>query len=261
MIDVLINNVWTKMTQDELQVGSDGFAFEAGLYETMRTMDFKLIFLRPHLNRLFSTALKIGLKIQYSFIEITDMLEKVIDNFPAPNQRIRILAVPDKLIVYTSHLNLDPIIYKGVSALTVEAQRNMPEVKTTNYHTCLSAAKKATVANCFDAILCDKDGNVFEGSKSNVFWVKTGKLTTRKKDVLPGTTRQMIIDKSPITVHYGKLKIRDVAGIDELLLTNSGSGVVPILKVDKNTIGDGTVGRITRELMDNYTGWLRDEFI
>ena len=57
MIDVLINNVWTKMTQDELQFGSDGFAFEAGLYETMRTMDFKLIFLRPHLNRLFSTAL------------------------------------------------------------------------------------------------------------------------------------------------------------------------------------------------------------
>jgi branched-subunit amino acid aminotransferase/4-amino-4-deoxychorismate lyase len=261
MIDVLINNVWTKMTQDELQVGSDGFAFEAGLYETMRTMDFKLIFLRPHLDRLFSTALKTGLKIQYSIIEITNMLEKVIDNFPGPNQRIRILTVPDKLIVYTSYLNLDPIIYKGVNALTVEAQRNTPEVKTTNYHTCLSAAKKATVANCFDAILCDKDGNVFEGSKSNVFWVKTGKLTTRKKDVLPGTTRQMIIDKSPITVHYGKLKISDVAGIDELLLTNSGSGVVPILKVDKNTIGDGTVGRITRELMDNYTGWLRDEFI
>ena len=52
-----------------------------------------------------------------------------------------------------------------------------------------------------------------------------------------------------------------MAGIDELLLTNSGSGVVPILKVDNNTIGDGTVGRITRELMDNYTGWLRDEFI
>ena len=78
---------------------------------------------------------------------------------------------------------------------------------------------------------------------------------------MPGTTRQMIIDKSPITVHYGKLKISDVAGIDELLLTNSGSGVVPILKVDKNTIGDGTVGRITRELMDNYAGWLRDEFI
>ena len=161
VIDVLINNDWTKMTQDELQIGSDGFAFESGLYETMRTMDFKLVFLQPHLDRLFSTAQKIELKIQHSVIEITEMLERVINNFPDPNQRIRILTVPGKLIVYTSHLNLDPVIYKGVNAITVVARRDTPEVKTTNYHACLSASNKANDANCFDAILCDKEGNIY----------------------------------------------------------------------------------------------------
>ena len=260
MIDVLINNDWTKMTQDELQIGSDGFAFESGLYETMRTMDFKLVFLQPHLDRLFSTAQKIELKIQHSVIEITEMLERVINNFPDPNQRIRILAVPGKLIIYTSHLNLDPVIYKGVNAITVVARRDTPEVKTTNYHACLSASNKANDANCFDAILCDKEGNIYEGSKSNVFWVKEGKLTTRNKDVLPGTTRQTIIDKPPITVHYGILKKKDLFNIDELLFTNSGSGVVPVTGVNGKTIGNETVGPVTRELMINYIEWLQEEY-
>ena len=124
MIDVLINNHWTKMTQEELQIGSKYFAFESGLYETMRTMNYKLVFLEPHLERLFSTAQKINLKIHHSLEEITEMLEKVINNFPDPNQRIRILSVPDKFIIYTSPLNLNPIIYDGVNALTVEAQRD-----------------------------------------------------------------------------------------------------------------------------------------
>jgi branched-subunit amino acid aminotransferase/4-amino-4-deoxychorismate lyase len=260
MIDVLINNHWTKMTQEELQIGSEYFAFESGLYETMRTMNYKLVFLEPHLERLFSTAQKINLKIHHSLEEITEMLEKVINNFPDPNQRIRILSVPNKFIIYTSHLNLNPLIYNGVNALTVEAKRDTPEVKTTNYHVCLSALNKAIEANSFDAILCDKEGNIYEGSKSNIFWVKEGRLTTREKDVLPGTTRRTIIEKSQISVHYGLLNKKDLLNIDELLCTNSGSGIVPITEVNESTIGNKLVGRISRELMINYTNWLEEEY-
>ena len=107
MIKVLINNHWESIPKENLQLGTDTFSFSSGLYETFRTLDFKPVFLQPHLDRLFSSANRIGLNIEFTQSDILNMLSKVIRNFQDPNQRVRILAVPNKLIVYTSYLNLE----------------------------------------------------------------------------------------------------------------------------------------------------------
>ena len=181
MIRVLVNNVWETFPEESLQIGADTFAFQTGLYETFRTLDWKPIFLEPHLIRLFQSAKNIGLEIQYSHNELLSMIAKVISNFDDPNQRVRILAVPENLIVYTSPLSLDPVIYDGVSAITMCANRETPNVKTTNYKVCYDAWKQAEKLNCFEAILMDESGHVFEGSRSNIFWVKNRQLFTRRR--------------------------------------------------------------------------------
>ena len=123
----------------------------------------------------------------------------------------------------------------------------------------MNAYEIAQDNNCFDAILIDEDDQVFEGSRSNVFWVKNNDLYTREKDVLPGITRQMIIMNSPHPVNYSKLKLLDFGGADEVFLTNSGSGIIPVVKVNNTQIGVGNPGPITMNLLDLYPTWMNNE--
>ena len=119
--------------------------------------------------------------------------------------------------------------------------------------------KIAEENDCFEAILLDKNNQVLEGSRSNVFWVQGEKLFTRKEDVLPGVTRQNVILGFPFPFFYGQLNQFDFNQINEIFLTNSGSGIIPVVKVNSIQIGTGKPGPITVELLKMYDGWLNNE--
>ena len=187
------------------------------------------------------------------------MIKEVIAQFKDPDQRARILLVPKKLIIYTTSLDLDLKIYKGVLTITVPTLRNNPHIKTTDHKDCLDAYYNAQKNNCFDVILLDGDSTVLEGSRSNVFWVKNNSLLTQKADVLPGVTRQIILSNSPFPIKFGNLNVFDFERLDELFLTNSGSGIIPVIKVNSLKIGKGKPGPVTRELMKLYETWMNNE--
>ena len=62
MIKALVNTSWELFDIDELQPGTSVFNFDTGLYETFRAKDHKPILLKPHLDRLFSSAKSKSLK-------------------------------------------------------------------------------------------------------------------------------------------------------------------------------------------------------
>ena len=186
------------------------------------------------------------------------MIIQIIESSPEPDQRVRVLLVPDKVIIYTITLDLDYEIYNGVSVITVQAKRDTPEIKTTNYHSCLNAYQLAQENECFDAILMDENQMVFEGSRSNLFWMKKDSLFTKETGVLPGVTRNTIITHSPYAVKYGELNVLDFDWLSELFLLNSGLGLIPNVKVYNSIIGNGVPGLITKELMKLYDSWAFD---
>jgi len=259
MKTVLLNGEWTTVPTEKLQFGTPSFGFQPGLYETFRTLNYKPVFLILHLERLFTSAEKIGLEINFTQKQLMDMIAKIIQGLNDPNQRVRILATPEKLIIYTSALNLNESIYDGVSILTVPAKRFSPEIKTTDYSTCLSAWEKAQRLNYFEAVLVNENGDIFEGSRSNIFWVKNGKIFTRQKEVLPGVIRQVLITKSPFSIIFAKLNKTDFIKTDELFITNSGSGIVPAIRVNNQKIGSGEVGQITNKLLGLYRKWIGED--
>ena len=139
MIQALVNGTWKSFDEDELQPGTDSFKTKTGLYETFRTKNFKPVLLQPHLDRLFQSAKKINLKILYSRKEIERMIMMVIHNFYEEDQRARIIVFKNKVIVYTTALDLDKQIYDGVDTLTISYERDTPDIKTTDYKGCLDA--------------------------------------------------------------------------------------------------------------------------
>tara|TARA_B100001142_G_scaffold294720_1_gene315121 strand:- start:241 stop:1026 length:786 start_codon:yes stop_codon:yes gene_type:complete len=260
MIQALVNGVWKSFDEDELQPGTDSFTTNTGLYETFRTKNFKPILLQPHLDRLFQSSEKINLKIIYSRKEIEKMITMVIHNFHEKDQRARIIVSKNKVIVYTTALDLDKQIYDGVDTLTISYERNTPDIKTTDYKGCLDAYKKANKSSCFEAILLDRNNCILEGSRSNVFWVISNSLFTRENSVLPGITRKTIIENSPTPILYEKLNIFDINRVDELFLTNSGSGIIPVRKVDSVIINNGLPGPITFKLLELFNLWSKKPF-
>ena len=133
MIKTLVNGYWKYYDGEELQPGKESFHFESGLYETLRTKNYKPIFLKPHLDHLFFAAKKINLNITYSNSDIKNMISKVLTQFHIRDHITIIIVALKKVIIYDTELNLDQKIYNGVATITVSTERSNPTIKTTDY--------------------------------------------------------------------------------------------------------------------------------
>lgn len=110
-------------------------------------------------------------------------------------------------------------------------------------------------------LLVDAAGNVVEGLGFNVFAVSQGELTTPHEGMLEGITRRTVIEMAAtleLPVRLRALPAGELRAADEVFLSTSGGGVLPVTRVDGHPIGDGLVGPITRRLVDTYWAWHAD---
>jgi branched-chain amino acid aminotransferase len=105
------------------------------------------------------------------------------------------------------------------------------------------------------AILPDADGFVTEGPGFNVFAVIGGELYTPARGVLLGITRRTVLEiaeRSGIAAHVADLLIGNLYRADELFLTSTAGGVIPVAVLDGQPVGDGTTGPVTRQIRERY---------
>lgn len=111
------------------------------------------------------------------------------------------------------------------------------------------------------AVLLDSDGNVTEGRGWNIFRVKGGSLLSPDRGVLEGITRQTALELAArlnIKAGVGKISADDLISADEVFLTTTAGGIIPIRSVDQRPVGDGTIGPVTRRLTEMYNALLSD---
>ena len=107
-------------------------------------------------------------------------------------------------------------------------------------------------------ILLDFDGNVTEGPGFNVFAIKDGVLITPDRGVLAGVSRKTILE---IADHLGiravirPLSVDELLAADEVFLSSSGGGVIPIVRVNETIYGNGVKGPISVRLNETYWQW------
>lgn len=105
------------------------------------------------------------------------------------------------------------------------------------------------------AVLLDRDGNVTEGRGWNIFALHDGRLVSPDSGVLEGITRRTVIELAQLTnikAELGKLKADDLRGADEVFMTSTAGGIMPIRRIDDRVIGTGTRGPVTKRLTDLY---------
>ena len=106
-------------------------------------------------------------------------------------------------------------------------------------------------------VLVDGDGNLAEGPGFNIFVVKEGAIATPARGVLEGVTRRTAIE---LATDAGYEAVRrcvfadEARTADEVFVTSTVGGIMPVTKVDGRAVGSGSPGPITLELSEAYWG-------
>jgi branched-chain amino acid aminotransferase len=104
-------------------------------------------------------------------------------------------------------------------------------------------------------ILVDAEDNVVEGPGFNVFAVANGTISTPDRGVLEGITRKTIIElaaEHDIHLAARPVPADELRQADEVFLSSTAGGVIPITTVDGEAVCNGEPGPLTRQLREAY---------
>jgi branched-chain amino acid aminotransferase len=130
-----------------------------------------------------------------------------------------------------------------------------PRVKSLNYMNLIMAKMEATAAGADEALLLDEDGFVCEAPGYNLFAVREGVVLTPEYGVLEGITRQTVLEicaELGIPTVTKGLAPFDLLVADEIFLTSTSAGIVPVTTVDGARIGDGRPGPMFKRIDGAY---------
>ncbi len=151
-----------------------------------------------------------------------------------------------------------PDLADGVAAVAATRRAPDPEAFPTGFKTpCLPrllAHREARERGAFEALMLDARGHVVSGTRSNVFAAIEGTLTTPPTPpALPGVTRQRVLDAAEaagLEAEIRRLHRDELPEADELFITFTGPGIVPIVRLDGAPIAGGRPGPIAGKLAD-----------
>jgi len=142
-----------------------------------------------------------------------------------------------------------------------------------NYSNAALARVEALKSGYDEAIMLNYNGKVAEGSAENIFIVKNGIIKTPPldADILNGITRDSVIrliKADRIKLIQKNITLKELLKADEVFMTGTAAEVKSVTKINKTSIGNGKVGKITKTLQksfidivmgndDRFTSWLR----
>jgi len=243
-----------------------------GVYTMMRTYEHnKFLHLREHLIRLDKSMATLGWDFQLDIKALRHGLHKVCTEYGQEDARVRIdvLAKGESeaaagsrvLISLQPFLPIPESVYQDGVRVNIEPalSRKQPEVKKAEFAV---TRRKYLERDPFryEYLMTDDDGHILEGTTSNFFGVLNGVLWTADRDVLEGIARMIILklaEEAQIPVRLDSLKANDLPTISESALSSASRGLVPIVQIGDQMIGDGYPGQITRTLIRAYDGYVK----
>jgi branched-chain amino acid aminotransferase len=110
------------------------------------------------------------------------------------------------------------------------------------------------------AVLVDADGYLSEGPGFNVFRVQDGGVTTPHGTVLEGITRESVrelCDELAIPFAFANITPDELRDADEVFLSSTAGGIMPVSRVDDRILGNGRPGPLSTRMRDLY--WQKHE--
>ncbi len=237
------------------------------VYEVIRIMEGKPLFLREHLDRMKSSLGLQSMPLSKSQEEIRNLIEILVkkNEFKEGNIKLLLNGInPTVLYLYfIPHYYPEAKLYQqGIVTKTLKIERNNPNAKVID-----PAYKKAVVEfieneEIYEALIVNQKSEITEGSKSNAFFVKDGSLITPPlKDVLGGVTRHKIIElakKHSINVLEAPLRVEDIPSLEAAFISGTSPSILPIRKINDTDLASST-NPVIIKLIEVFKGTVKEE--
>jgi branched-subunit amino acid aminotransferase/4-amino-4-deoxychorismate lyase len=248
-----------------------GFLYGSGLFETLRVEQGVVFGLDRHLDRLYHSAEQLAFLMTRTKDSLKQAIAELLKANDLTQARMRLTVsagsptgtedMPDPTILITA-VPLTPyaeVCYsKGILAILCPYRQNPADPlaghKSTSYFSRMMGLRLAHQKQAAEALWFTTDGYLAEGCVSNVFLVRDGALLTPPlgTPVLPGVARQTVCDLADthhLDLQETALRIDDLLGADEVFITNVIMKIMPVVSIEQHTVGQGTVGPVTQNVM------------
>ena len=270
---VYLNGEFMPIDEARVPVLDRGFIFGDGVYEVIPVYGKRLFRLDEHLDRLANSLDATRIPNPYPESEWKKNLSQIVMKHEYEDQSVYVQvtrgvakrdhAFPET-ITPTVFMMSNPLqvididtFSKGVSAITLDDIRwQYCNIKAITLLPNILLKQTAVDEGAQEAILV-RDGEVTEGSASNIFIVIDGVIKTPPKSsrLLPGITRDLIVElaaKNHINCVESNFSRTELSAADEVWLTSSTKEVLPIVKLNDEIIGDGKPGPVSRKMYEIF---------
>ena len=250
------------LNDDEALLHVSDLSIQRGyaVFDFFRTIKGIPFFMNEYLDRFGRSAAAMHLSLSKSKQELSEIIYELLKRSSFTEAGIRLMStggysadgyhVSEPNLVITCHpVKLaGPLDFeKGLSIITHEYQRDLPQVKSINYLMAvwLHPLLKEKQA---DDVLYFKNKIITEFPRANVFIVTAdGKLVTPARDILFGVTRKNILlqAKQVIETEERDITIDELVSASEIFLTSTTKRILPVVKVNGNSVGNGKAGTVT----------------
>lgn len=274
---IYINGRFVPRKDAKVSVFDHGLLYGDGAFEGIRSYKRRVFKLEEHMNRLYETAHTLMIRIPLTQKQMMEAIVATLEKNGISDGYIRVIItrgegdlgldprkcygkpnviiIADKITLYAREL-----YNKGMAIITVPTVRNNPEalnprLKSLNYLNNILAKIEANNSGYAEAIMLDPQGYVAECTGDNIFIVKHGVLSTPGQGRLQGITRDTVMamaKDSRIATQERFITRHEVYTADECFLTGTAAEIIPVVKVDGRTIGNGRPGAMTLKMMKMF---------
>ncbi len=279
---VYVNGEYVPETEAKISIFDRAFLFADGVYEVTSVLDGKLIDFDGHAKRLQRSLdeLKMRspvtteelLEIHRELVRVNEIDEGLIylqvtrgaaadRDFAFPPED-----TPPGIVLFTQNkpgLANNPTAQKGIKVISFEDLRwGRRDIKTVQLLYPSLGKMAAKEQGCDDAWLVE-DGFVTEGTSNNAYIVtKEGTIVTRQlsNDILHGITRAAVLRfarEAQIKVEERPFTIEEAQNAKEAFFTSASAFVMPVVEIDGEKVGDGTVGDMVPRIREIYLEEMR----
>ena len=265
-------------SQARVPVLDHGLLYGDGVFEGMRVYGRRVFRLEDHLQRFATAAKALALELPGGTAAVREIVLETARAFGADEAYVRLIATrgdgplgidptqcpKPRLICIVDRINVHPENKRssGVDLLTSSWRRPPadvldPRVKSLNYLNNVMAKLEAVQRGGDEALLLNAAGSIAEASVANLFVVRGGDLLTPPSGdgALEGITRATVLELAAslgIEARTQSLGRFDLFAAEEVFLTGSGTGMVPVRSLDGRTIGAGGPGPVYEKIWSAF---------
>ncbi|MBK8800835.1 MAG: aminotransferase class IV [Fibrobacteres bacterium] len=270
-----VDGRWSPEEEATVPVMDRGLLLGDGIFETVRVKAGVPEFFTEHFARLCNSAQAVKIRQPWSQVQLEALCAEICSRSDLADASVRITLTrgaykgtlsdtgdAPRLIVTCANVeHTDPAIYtRGVSIAIASFPKvhSIPaHVKATQYLPAVLARLEADEQGCYETLFLDGRDRVLELASATFFGVVGGHIVTPplRLGLLPGITRQVVMGlakKLRIPCREGILLRKDLPTLSEAFLTSAVRGIVPIVTLGGPRVGQGSIGPITQQLMEQF---------